>query len=410
MALNYVWVAFFLIAFAIGLVKFLFFGDNEVFGLMVQSTFDMAKVSVEIAVYLIGVISLWQGIMKVGEQGGAVKLLTKLVGPFFKRLFPAVPKDHPAVGAMMMNFSANMLGLDNAATPLGLKAMTELQDLNEDKEKASDAMIMFIVLNTSGLTVVPVSVMAIRAAQGAVNPSDIFLPVLLATYFSTLGGLVAVSLKQRINLLQPVLLSWLVGITAGIAGLLYLLNGLEQDQINTISNLAGNGIILGLIIGFFSLALFKGINVYETFIEGAKDGFSVSIKIIPYLVAMLVAIGLFRASGSLDYLVGAIGWFFGLFLEDVRFVDALPTALMKPLSGSGARGMMVEQMNTFGADSFVGRLASVFQGSTETTFYTLAVYFGAISIKKTRYALGAGLFADLCGIIAAIVISYIFFG
>lgn len=410
MALNYVWVAFFLIAFAIGLVKFLFFGDNEVFGLMVQSTFDMAKVSVEIAVYLIGVISLWQGIMKVGEQGGAVKLLTKLVGPFFKRLFPAVPKDHPAVGAMMMNFSANMLGLDNAATPLGLKAMTELQDLNEDKEKASDAMIMFIVLNTSGLTVVPVSVMAIRAAQGAVNPSDIFLPVLLATYFATLGGLVAVSLKQRINLLQPVLLSWLVGITAGIAGLLYLLNGLEQDQINTISNLAGNGIILGLIIGFFSLALFKGINVYETFIEGAKDGFSVSIKIIPYLVAMLVAIGLFRASGSLDYLVGAIGWFFGLFLEDVRFVDALPTALMKPLSGSGARGMMVEQMNTFGADSFVGRLASVFQGSTETTFYTLAVYFGAISIKKTRYALGAGLFADLCGIIAAIVISYIFFG
>lgn len=410
MALNYVWVAFFLIAFATALVRFVLLGDNQVFGLMVQSTFDMAKVSVEIAIYLIGVISLWQGIMKVGEQGGAVRLLTKLVSPFFNRLFPDVPKDHPAVGAMMMNFSANMLGLDNAATPLGLKAMTELQTLNENRNEASNAMIMFIVLNTSGLTVVPVSVMAIRAAQGAVNPSDIFLPVLLATYFATLGGLVAVAIKQRLNLFQPVLLAWLGGITAAIAGLLYFLSGLAQHQVSTVSNIAGNGIILGLIIGFFSLALIKRVNVYETFIDGAKDGFSVSIKIIPYLVAMLVAIGVFRASGALDYAVNAIGWFFSLFLDDVRFVDALPTALMKPLSGSGARGMMVEQMNTFGADSFVGRLASVFQGSTETTFYTLAVYFGAISVSKTRYALGAGLFADLCGIIAAIIISYIFFG
>jgi spore maturation protein SpmA len=410
MALNYVWVAFFLVAFVVALLRMLFLGDTAVFGDMVQSTFDMAKVSVDISIYLIGVITLWQGIMKVGEEGGAVKYLTRLVGPFFNKLFPEVPKDHPAVGAMMMNFSANMLGLDNAATPLGLKAMNELQTLNKEADTASNAMIMFIVLNTSGLTLVPVSVMAIRAAQGASNPADIFLPILLATYFATLGGLITVSIKQRINLLQPVLLAWLGGITAGIGALLFYLNQLDQETVNVISNAAGNGIIMTIIVGFFALALLKRVNVYETFIDGAKDGFSISIKIIPYLVAMLVAIGVFRASGALDYLVEGIAGFFGLFMDDTRFVDALPTALMKPLSGSGARGMMVEQMNTFGADSFVGRLASVFQGSTETTFYTLAVYFGAVSIRKTRYALGAGLIADLCGIVAAIVIAYIFFG
>jgi spore maturation protein SpmA len=410
MALNYVWVAFFLVAFVVALLRMLFLGDTAVFGDMVQSTFDMAKVSVDISIYLIGVITLWQGIMKVGEEGGAVKYLTRLVGPFFNKLFPEVPKDHPAVGAMMMNFSANMLGLDNAATPLGLKAMNELQSLNKEEDTASNAMIMFIVLNTSGLTLVPVSVMAIRAAQGASNPADIFLPILLATYFATLGGLITVSIKQRINLLQPVLLAWLGGITAGIGALLFYLNQLDQETVNVISNAAGNGIIMTIIVGFFALALLKRVNVYETFIDGAKDGFSISIKIIPYLVAMLVAIGVFRASGALDYLVEGIAGFFGLFMDDTRFVDALPTALMKPLSGSGARGMMVEQMNTFGADSFVGRLASVFQGSTETTFYTLAVYFGAVSIRKTRYALGAGLIADLCGIVAAIVIAYIFFG
>jgi len=410
MALNYVWVGFFLIAFVVALFKLLLLGDVSVFGDMVQSTFDMAKVSVDISIYLIGVITLWQGIMKVGEEGGAVNYLTRIVSPFFTRLFPEVPKDHPAIGAMMMNFSANMLGLDNAATPLGLKAMNELQTINPDQERASNAMIMFIVLNTSGLTVIPVSVMAIRAAQGAANPADIFLPILLATYFASLAGLITVAIKQRINLLQPVILAWLGGITALITATLIFLLHQDQQTVSAISNTAGNAIIMSIIIGFFALALWKRVNVYETFIEGAKDGFSISIKIIPYLVAMLVAIGVLRASGALDLIVAGIGSFFSLFLEDTRFVDALPTALMKPLSGSGARGMMVEQMTTFGADSFVGRLAGVFQGSTETTFYTLAVYFGAVSIRKTRYALGAGLIADLAGIIAAIVIAYIFFG
>jgi len=410
MALNYIWVSFFLIAIAVAVVRFIFMGDTEIFSLMVQNTFDMAKTSVEIAIYLIGVISLWQGIMKVGEEGGAVRVLTRLVSPFFSKLFPEVPKDHPAVGAMMMNFSANMLGLDNAATPLGLKAMNELQEINPEKDKASNAMIMFIVLNTSGLTIVPVSVMAIRAAQGAVNPSDIFLPILLATYFASLGGLIAVSIKQRINLLQPVILGWLGGITALIALALYYLSGLDQAAASQVGSFVGNGIILTIIAAFFALALWRKVNVYESFVEGAKEGFEVSVKIIPYLVAMLVAIGLLRTSGTLDLIVDGIGAFFGLFLNDTRFVDALPTALMKPLSGSGARGMMIEQMDTFGVDSFVGRLASTFQGSTETTFYTLAVYFGSVSISRTRYALGAGLFADLCGIIAAIVIAYVFFG
>ncbi len=410
MALNYIWVAFFLVAFAVALIKFFVAGDTQVFGDMVQSTFDMAKVSVDISIYLIGVISLWQGIMKIGEEGGAVNYLTRIVSPFFTKLFPELPKNHPAIGSMMMNFSANMLGLDNAATPLGLKAMQDLQSTNANQEAASNAMIMFIVLNTSGLTIVPVSVMAIRAAQGAANPADVFLPILLATYFASLGGLIAVAVKQRINLLQPTILLWLGGITAVIASVLFAFSSMSDAMVSTVSSAAGNAIILGIIMVFLLLALRKKINVYETFIEGAKDGFSISIKIIPYLVAILVAIGVFRASGAMTYLVDGMGWFFALFLQDTRFVDALPTALMKPLSGSGARGMMIEQMTVHGADSFVGRMASVFQGSTETTFYTLAVYFGSVSIRKTRYALGAGLFADFCGIVAAIVITYIFFG
>lgn len=410
MALNYIWAGFFIIAFAVAVLKWVLLGDSAVFGAMVQSTFDMAKTSVEIAIYLIGVITLWQGIMKIGEEGGAIRVLTRIVSPFFSRLFPGVPKDHPAVGAMMMNFSANMLGLDNAATPLGLKAMQELQDINRDKDTASDAMITFIVLNTSGLTIVPVSIMAIRAAQGSVNPSDVFLPILLATYFSSLGGLIAVAVRQRINLFQPVLLAWIGGITAAIGAMLWWLSQMTPEQVQNVSGVFGNGLILVIIISFFLLALRKGINVYETFIEGAKEGFGVSVKIIPYLVAMLVGIGLFRVSGCLGYIVDGLGAFFSLFLQDTRFVDALPTALMKPLSGSGARAMMIDQMNAFGADSFVGRLASIFQGSTETTFYTLAVYFGSVSISKTRYALGAGLIADLCGIVAAIVIAYVFFG
>jgi len=309
-----------------------------------------------------------------------------------------------------MNFSANMLGLDNAATPLGLKAMQELQELNHDKDKGSDAMITFIVLNTSGLTIIPVSIMAVRAAQGAVNPSDVFLPILLATYFATLGALIAIAIRQRINLFQPVLLAWIGGITAVIGAALWWLSGLTPERVQVVSGVFGNGLILAIIIGFFVLALRKRINVYEAFIEGAKDGFGVSVKIIPYLVAMLVGIGLFRASGCLDYMVHAIGAFFSLFMDDTRFADALPTAFMKPLSGSGARAMMIDQMNAFGPDSFVGRLACIFQGSTETTFYTLAVYFGSVSIRNTRYALGAGLFACLCGVVAAIVIGYIFFG
>ena len=407
MTFNYIWVGFFLIAFVVGLFKLLFFGDTQVFGAMVQSTFDMAKTSVDISLYLIGVITLWQGIMKIGEDGGAVRFLTRLVSPFFNRLFPELPKDHTASGSMMMNFSANMLGLDNAATPLGLKAMQELQEVNPNKDEISNPMIMFLVLNTSGLTVVPVSVMAIRAAGGAANPSDVFLPILLATYFASLAGLLFVSLKQRINLFQPVLLSWIVGVTLTLIWAIYWLTQMPQEQVAQISNVFGNGLILLIIISFILMALRQKVNVYASFINGAKDGFSVAVKIIPYLVAMLVAIGLLRTSGALDYALQGIA---GLFQLPSDLVNALPTALMKPLSGSGARGMMVEAMETHGADSFTGRLASVFQGSTETTFYTLAVYLGSVGIRKSRYALGAGLFADFAGIIAAIVVAYIFFG
>lgn len=410
MALNYVWISFFIVAIVVATLRFVFEGNAEIFSALVQSTFDMAKTSVEISIYLIGVISLWQGIMKIGEKGGAVNLLTRAVSPFFTKLFPELPNGHPAMGSMMMNFSANMLGLDNAATPLGLKAMQDLQEGNKNKDTATNAMIMFIVLNTSGLTIVPVSVMAIRAAQGSVNPSDVFLPILIATYFASLAGLIAVAIKQKINLLQPIILTWLGSITLAISGVLYVFSKMDANQVGIVSSAAGNAIILGIILMFMILALRKKTNVYESFIEGAKDGFQVSVSIIPYLVAMLVAIGLFRTSGALDYLVEALRALFSMFLADTRFVDALPTALMKPLSGSGARGMMVEQMIAFGPDSFVGKLASVFQGSTETTFYTLAVYFGSVSIRKTRYALQAGLFADLCGIIAAIIVAYIFFG
>ncbi len=407
MVFNYIWVAFFIVAFVVAVLRLILLGDTEVFGAMVQSTFDMAETSVSISIYLIGVITLWQGIMKVGEDGGSVGLLTRIVSPFFGKLFPELPKNHPAIGSMMMNFSANMLGLDNAATPLGLKAMQELQEANATKESASNAMIMFIVLNTSGLTIVPVSVMALRAANGAVNPSDVFLPILLATYFATLAGLIFVCLRQRINLFQPVLMGWIGGITAMIGGLLWWFSSMSQDQLASVSSVFGNGIILSIIIAFILMAVRKRINVYDAFIAGAKDGFSISIKIIPYLVAILVAIGLFRASGAMDYLL--VG-FAALFQLDSALIDALPTAFMKPLSGSGARGMMVEAMQVHGADSFTGRLASVFQGSTETTFYTLAVYFGSVGIRKTRYALGAGLFADLIGILSAIAISYVFFG
>lgn len=425
MALNYIWIGFFLIGFVVALfrvVGYYFrhyfeqtFGwifdktDLSVFSDIVNSTFTMAESSVNIAIYLIGVMTLWLGLMKIGEMGGAINVLSRIVGPFFSKLFPELPKNHPAGGSMLMNFSANMLGLDNAATPLGLKAMNELQAINPTKDTASNAQIMFLVLNTSGLTLIPISIMALRAAEGAANPSDIFLPILIATYFSTLAGLIAVSVYQRINLLQPIVLAYLIGFTALIIGVMYYFNGLSQEEAGMVSSLVGNFILFSVIIGFIVLALRKRINIYDSFIEGAKEGFEVAIKIIPFLVAMLVAIGVFRASGAMDIIVSGIGSIFGFLGFNTDFVPALPTAIMKPLSGSGARGMMVEAMQTYGVDSFVGRLASTIQGSTETTFYTLAVYYGAVSIRKTRYTVTCGLIADFFGILAAIGVGYIFF-
>lgn len=425
MALNYIWIGFFLIGFVVALVRVLGYyfrsslqetlgilfdqSDLNVFSDIVNSTFSMAETSVNIAVYLIGVMTLWLGLMKIGEMGGAVNVLSKIVGPFFSKLFPELPKNHPAGGSMLMNFSANMLGLDNAATPLGLKAMNELQALNPVKDTASNAQIMFLVLNTSGLTIIPISVMALRAAEGAVNPSDVFLPILIATYFSTLAGLITVSIFQKINLLQPVVLAYLGGVSLIIVGIIFYFLGLPQEQAATLSSLVGNFILFFIIVAFIVLAVRKKVNVYETFIDGAREGFEVAIKIIPYLVAMLVAIGVFRASGALDFIEAALGAFFNFIGMNTDFVPALPTALMKPLSGSGARGMMIEAMNTYGVDSFVGRVASTLQGSTETTFYTLAVYYGAVSVRKTRYTVTCGLIADFFGITAAIFVGYIFF-
>ena len=410
MALNYILVAFFLIAFIVGIARLLLFHDTAVFSNMMDSTFKMAETSVNISIYLIGVMTLWMGIMKIGESGGAIGLLSKLTGPFFSKLFPEVPKDHPANGAMLMNFASNMLGLDNAATPLGLEAMNKLQQLNPEKDRASNAQIMFLVLNTSGLTVIPVSVMAIRAAQGAANPADIFIPILLATFCSTLVGLITVSIFQKINLFNKVILTYLGVIILLITGMIFFFMSLPQEKISAYSGSMANLLLFSIIISFIVLAVRNRTNVYESFIEGAKDGFNTAIRIIPFLVAMLVAIGVFRASGTLDILVDGLRWLFSSFLHDTRFVDALPTAFMKPLSGSGARGMMVETMQTFGADSFAGHLSSTFQGSTETTFYTLAVYYGAVKIRKTRYTLTCGLIADLAGIIASIFIAYLFFG
>lgn len=425
MALHYIFAGFFIIAFVVAILRligyffrdfFLEWGwqfgqaDLNVFSAIVQSTFDMAETSISIVVYLMGIMALWLGIMKIGEAGGAVKIMTRLVAPFFRKLFPELPKDHPAMGSIMLNISANMLGLDNAATPLGLKAMEELQTENKQKDTATNAQIMFLVLNTSGLTLIPVSVMALRAANEAANPSDVFLPILIATYFATLAGLISVSIYQKINLFDKTILSYLGGLTALVLGFIYWLTGLQQDTVSVISSVIGNFILMAIIVGFISLALKNKINIYETFVIGAKEGFGVAVKIIPYLVAMLVAIGVFRASGALDILVGGLRWIVDAFGVDSRFVDAMPTAFMKPLSGSGARGIMVETMSTFGADSFAGKLASVFQGSTETTFYTLAVYFGAVNVTRTRYTVVCGLIADSVGIIAAIFIAYLFFG
>lgn len=409
MVLNYIWIAFFLISLVVGFVKLVFFGDTEVFTEMVNSTFEMAGVSVEICLGLIGVLTLWMGLMRVGEKGGAINILARVVRPFFNKLFPEVPKDHPVHGSIIMNFAANMLNLDNAATPLGLKAMQELQELNSDKDTASNAQIMFLVLNTSGLTVIPITIMVYRAQQGAANPSDIFLPILLTTFFSTLAGLISVAVVQRINLLDKTILAYLVGLTSFVGVTIYYFSRLPQAQVETLSNVIANVTLFGIIAGFISLAMIKKVNVYEAFIEGAKDGFPVIIKIIPYLVAILVAIGVFRASGAMGYLVAGIGHTFAAVGINTDFIEALPTALMKPLSGSGARGMMLDAMQTHGADSFVGRLASTFQGATDTTFYAIALYFGSVGVRNTRYTVACGLIADFTAIVAGILIAYIFF-
>lgn len=411
MVLNYIWIGFFLIAFIVALIKLIFFGDAEIFPELVGSTFDMAETGFEISLGLTGVLTLWMGLMKVGEKGGVVRIFSKIIGPFFSKLFPELPKNHPAIGSIMMNVAANMLGLDNAATPMGLKAMEEMQKTNPHKKTASNAMIMFLVLNTSGLTLIPISVMVYRAQLGAADPSDIFLPILLATYFSTVAGLISVSLFQKINLLDKTILLYLGGITAIIIGIIFFLSNLPQDKITTISSIASNVILFSIIIGFILLAFLRKVNVYEAFIEGAKDGFKIAVKIIPYLIAILVAIGVFRTSGAMTYLVEGIAWLFTSIGVNADFVPALPTALMKPLSGSGARGMMVEVLSNpnYGVDSFAGKVASTVQGATDTTFYIIAVYFGSVGIRKVRHAVTCGLIADFAGIIAAIFIAYLFF-
>ncbi|OQY05603.1 MAG: hypothetical protein B6I20_00755 [Bacteroidetes bacterium 4572_117] len=409
MALNYIWIGFFLIAFVVALVKLIVFGDVEVFPEMVASTFEMSKKGFEISLGLTGVLTLWLGIMKIGEKGGVIKIFSKLIGPFFHKLFPELGKDHPAIGSIMMNVAANMLGLDNAATPMGLKAMEEMHATNPKKDTASNAQIMFLVLNTSGLTLLPISVMVFRAQMGAANPSDVFIPILLATFFSTIAGLVAVSIYQKINLFDKVIMAYIGGLTAIIIGIIYLFSQMPKDQITMVSTLSSNIILFSIIILFIVLGLKEKINIYDAFIEGAKGGFDIAIKIIPFLIAILVAIGVFRSSGAMGYIIEGVSVFFGWIGVNTDFIPALPTALMKPLSGSGARGMMVDAMQTYGADSFVGRIASTVQGATDTTFFILAVYFGSVGIKKTRYAVTAGLIADFVGIIASIIIGYLFF-
>jgi spore maturation protein SpmA len=409
MVLNYIWTGFFLTAFIVALVKLVFFQDMDVFPEIMSATFEYARTGFEISLGLTGVLTLWMGLMKVGEEGGVVRIFSRAVGPFFHRLFPALEKDHPAVGSIMMNISANMLGLDNAATPLGLKAMREMQATNSNKTVASDPMIMFLVLNTSGLTLIPVTIMVYRFQLGAANPSDIFIPILLATSISTLAGLVTVALYQRINLLDRVILFYLGGFMTLLITVVILLSRMSREDITAFSTVTANTLLFSIIILFILLAVLRRVNVYETFIEGAKDGFSVAVKIIPYLIAILVAVGVFRASGAMDIVVQLIQKFLVTLNIDSDFTGALPTAFMKPLSGSGARGMMVDAMNTYGADSFVGRVASVVQGATDTTFYIIAVYFGSVGIRKTRYAVTCGLIADLAGIVSSILMAYLFF-
>jgi spore maturation protein SpmA len=409
MVLNYIWIAFFLIAFVIALVKLVFMGDTAVFPAIINSTFDTSKTAFEISLGLTGVLSLWLGIMKIGEKGGVVDIFARWLSPVFVKLFPEIPKGHPVVGNIFMNLSANMLGLDNAATPLGLKAMEHLQELNPKKDTASNSMIMFLVLNTSGLTIIPVSIMVYRAQMGAANPTDIFIPILLATFFSTLAGIIVTSLYQRINLLNRTLMFTLGGASLFVAAIIWSFSQMDATMMDLVGTTTANVLLLTIIILFIVAAMRRKVNVYDAFVEGAKGGFETAIRIIPFLVAILVAIGVFRASGAMDWLIEGVKWLVGLLGIDTQWVGALPTAIMKPLSGSGARGMMVDAMTTYGADSFVGRLTCIFQGCTDTTFYIIAVYFGSVGIRYTRHAVTCGLLADLAGIMAAIGICYLFF-
>lgn len=408
--LNYIWIGFFVVAFAVSLGKLILFGDTEIFARLMKAAMDMSKVGFEISLGLVGVMTFWLGIMKIGEKGGFLNVLTRLLQPLLTRLFPQIPVGHPAFGAMLMNISANMLGLDNAATPLGLKAMNELQSINPEKDTASDSQILFLVINTSSVTLFPVAIFTYRAQQGAADPTDIFIPILLATFVSTLTGLIAVSLVQKINLFDRVIMLYLGGMLLFSGGAMAYFAQMDQETMQRQSSLISNFLLFLVIVIFMSGAVLKKVNVYDSFIEGARDGFKVAVTIIPYLIAMLVGVGVFRASGALDALLSLIRSMVSSFGMDTRFVEGLPTAFMKPLSGSGSRGMMVDAMQTYGADSFIGRLSSTIQGSTETTFYVIALYFGSVGIRNVRHAITCGLIADLGGILAAIIVAYIFFG
>ena len=411
MVLNIIWLIFFFGAFIACMVQWLAFGDSGIFNKTILGAFDMSKTAFEIAIGLTGILSLWLGIMKIGEKAGAVQILAKIVSPLFSRLFPEIPKNHPVVGTMLMNISANMLGLDNAATPMGLQAMKQLQELNpnEDKTVASNSQIMFLVLNASGLTLIPVSIMTYRAQMGAANPSDVFLPILLSTFFSTIAGIIVLSFFQKVKLKDPVTVAWLGGLSAGVIALMVYFSHLTAEAIGTTSLFISGFVLLGLIVVFMGLAVYKKVQAYEAFVEGAKDGFHTAVMVIPYLVAILVGVAVFRASGAMDLVMNGISWILACFGIGNDVVPALPTAFMKPLSGGGARGMMIDAMKTFGADSFAGRLSSMFHGATDTTFYIIAVYFGSVGIKKTRHALTCALISDAVGIISAIAIAYMFF-
>ena len=411
MSLNYIWSGFFLVGFAAALAQFLLLGDTEIFKRIVDGTFESARAAVmDIALPLAGVMTLWLGIMNIGEKAGAIKLLARVISPFFSRIFPEVPKDHPATGHMVMNFSANLLGLDNAATPFGLKAMESLQTLNPNKDEASNAQIMFLVLHTSGLTLIPLAIMAQRAILGAADPSDIFIPCIISTYVATVTGIIAVAIRQRINLLNGVVMGWLGGMTAAIGGMVwYFTHYLNRAEIELVSKVVSNLVLITVIAAFIIGALRKKVNVYEAFIEGAKGGIQTSLTVIPYLVGMLVAISVIRNAGVFAFVVDGMNWVFSHLGLNTDFVPALPTALMRPLSGSGSKAMMIDAMRTYGVDSFVGRLVCMFQGSADTTFYIVALYFGSVGIRKTRYAISCGLIADLAGVIAAIFVAYLFF-